>query len=36
MLPVAYYSGQEFKPAVRRPLHEVCFINRWGEPLPGD
>ena len=36
LLPVAYYKGQDFKPAVRRPLHEVCFINRWGEPLPGD
>jgi hypothetical protein len=30
---VAYYKGQDFKPAVRRPLQEVCFINRWGEPL---
>jgi nitroreductase len=33
MLPVAYYSGDDFKPAVRRPLEEVCFINRWGESL---
>jgi nitroreductase len=33
MLPVAYTVGQDFKPAVRRPLGEVCFVNRWGEPL---
>ncbi len=30
MLPVAYYTGDDFKPAVRRPLEEVCFVNRWG------
>jgi nitroreductase len=36
MLPVAYYTGDDFKPAVRRPLAEVCFNNRWGEPLPGE
>ena len=35
MLPVAYYTGGDFKPAARRPLAEVCFNNRWGEPLPG-
>jgi nitroreductase len=36
MLPVAYYTGDDFKPAVRRPLAEVCFNNRWDEPLPGE
>lgn len=36
MLPVAYYTGDDFKPAVRRPLAEVCFNNRWGESLPGE
>jgi nitroreductase len=34
LLPVAYYSGDDFKPAVRRPLREVCFMDRWGQPLP--
>jgi nitroreductase len=34
LLPVAYYTGTDFKPAVRRPLDEVCFFNRWGASLP--
>jgi nitroreductase len=33
LLPVAYYTGTDFKPAVRRPIDEVCFLNRWDEPL---
>ena len=36
MLPVAYYTGDDFKPAVRRPLEEVCFVNRWGGSLTAD
>jgi len=37
MLPVAYYTGTDFKPARRRPLSEVAFLDRWGNPLlPGD
>ena len=36
MLPVAYYTGDDFKPAVRRPLEEVCFANRWGGSLTSD
>jgi nitroreductase len=34
LLPVAYYSGTDFKPAVRQPIGDVCYLNRWGEPLP--
>jgi nitroreductase len=34
LLPVAYYTGTDFKPAPRRPLEEVCFFNRWGASLP--
>jgi nitroreductase len=34
LLPVAYYTGTDFKPAVRRSIDEVCFLNRWDEPLP--
>jgi nitroreductase len=34
LLPVAYYTGADFKPAVRRPIDEVCFLNHWDEPLP--
>lgn len=33
MLPVAYYTGTDFKPAVREPVGDVCYLNRWGEPL---
>jgi nitroreductase len=33
LLPVAYYTGTDFKPAVRRPIDEVCFLDRWDEPL---
>ncbi len=30
LLPVAYYTGEEFKPATRRPLDEVMYWNAWG------
>jgi nitroreductase len=30
LLPVAYYTGETFKPAVRRPVEEVTFFDRWG------
>ena len=32
LLPVAYYIGNEFKPAARRPIEEVTFLDRWGNP----
>ena len=31
LLPVAYYTGQDFKPAKRRPGKEVTYWNTWGE-----
>lgn len=34
LLPVAYYTGEDFRPAHRRPLAEVAFLDRWGQPLP--
>jgi nitroreductase len=34
LLPVAYYTGTDFKPAVRRPIEEACYFNRWGASLP--
>lgn len=34
MLPVAYTKGTDFRPAVRRPVNEVAFLDRWGSPLP--
>jgi nitroreductase len=32
MLPVAYYTGDDFKPADRRPLEEITFLDHWGTP----
>lgn len=33
LLPVAYYTGDTFTPAPRRPAHEVTYLNRWKQPL---
>ena len=35
LLPVAYYTGDSFTPAPRRPAREVTYLNRWRNPLPG-
>jgi nitroreductase len=29
LLPVAYYTGETFKPAPRQPLDEVLHVNGW-------
>jgi len=29
LLPVAYTKGQTFKPAARRPIDEITYINGW-------
>jgi nitroreductase len=34
LLPVAYYTGHTFKPAIRRPVQEVAFHDGWGNPIP--
>ncbi|MCC6165654.1 MAG: nitroreductase family protein [Caldilineaceae bacterium] len=31
LLPVAYYTGDDFRPAARVPAQEVTYWNRWGE-----
>jgi nitroreductase len=31
LLPVAYYTGDDFKPAKRLPAREVTSWNAWGE-----
>lgn len=33
LLPVAYYTGDTFSPAPRRPAREVTYLNRWKEPV---
>jgi nitroreductase len=29
LLPVAYYTGDDFKPAPRRPVEEIIYLNGW-------
>jgi len=31
LLPVAYYTGDDFKPAVRRPVEEITYWNGWAQ-----
>lgn len=31
LLPVAYFKGDDFKPAKRRPVEELTYWDRWGE-----
>jgi nitroreductase len=33
LLPVAYYTGDSFSPAPRRPAREVTYLNRWKTPV---
>jgi nitroreductase len=33
LLPVAFYTGDAFSPAPRRPAHEITYANRWKEPV---
>ncbi len=30
LLPVAYYTGDDFRPAARRPVEEVAYVDHWG------
>lgn len=34
LLPVAYTTVPDFKPAPRRPVEDVTYLDTWGEPLP--
>ncbi len=34
LVPVAYYTGDDFKPARRRPAEQVTSWNTWGKPRP--
>ena len=31
LFPIAYYTGDDFKPARRLPLDQVTYWNQWGE-----
>ena len=29
LIPVAYYTGDDFRPAPRRPVEEVTYWDTW-------
>jgi nitroreductase len=33
LVPVAYYTGDDFRPAVRQPVEDVTFLDHWGAPV---
>ncbi|MEE3187728.1 MAG: nitroreductase family protein [Actinomycetota bacterium] len=33
LLPVAFYTGDTFHPAPRRPVEEVTYLNGWKQPI---
>jgi nitroreductase len=33
LLPVAFFTGDSFSPAPRRPAHEITYANRWKAPV---
>ncbi len=35
LLPVAYYTGDDFRPADRRPVEEITYFDHWGSPPGG-
>jgi nitroreductase len=34
LVPVAYFSGDDFKPAARRPVEEITYYDEWKQPRP--
>jgi nitroreductase len=36
LLPVAYFTGDDFRPAERRPVEDVTYVNHWGTSPRGD
>jgi len=35
LLPVAYFTGDDFRPAERRPAKDVTYLDHWGQ-APGN
>jgi nitroreductase len=33
LVPVAFYTGHTFKPAHRRPVEEITYLNSWGNTV---
>jgi nitroreductase len=36
LLPVAYFTGDGFRPARRRPVDEVVSVDSWSGPTPAE
>ncbi len=36
LIPVAYYTGSDFRPAARKPVEEVTYLNGWRRRIGGD
>ncbi len=34
LIPVAYYTGESFKPAARRPIDQIAYLDNWKSPPP--
>jgi nitroreductase len=34
LIPIAYYTGDDFRPAKRRPVEEITYWNRWKRTDP--
>lgn len=34
LLPVAYFTGEDFLPAKRVPVRELTYLDSWGQALP--
>jgi nitroreductase len=32
LIPVAYFTGEDFRPASRRPVEEITYWNGWKQP----
>ena len=32
LIPVAYFTGDDFKPAQRRPVEDITYWNAWKQP----
>jgi nitroreductase len=35
LTPVAYYTGDDFKPGKRLPVEKVVYVNEWKNAYPG-
>jgi nitroreductase len=33
LVPVAYYTGEGFRPGSRRPAEEIAYLNAWKQPF---